>query len=90
MSTIVENKVTENDNKVCPKCGKPCYGRYVKQFNGHKYWYFAHAREGLTASGKRGLKWCYGSVVKLEVQEEACAIPPLSVTPEAQLKSLVG
>ena len=53
---------------ICPRCGKPGYGAYVKAIPGYKgkiyhYAYFAHPAP---EKGPKGLKWCYlGKAVEL-------------------------
>jgi len=59
---------TNKPRAICPRCGKPGYGAYIKLIPGykgkvHRYWYFAHPAP---EKGPRGLKWCYlGKAIEL-------------------------
>ena len=59
---------SDKPRAICPRCGKPGYGAYIKAIPGYKgkvyrYWYFAHPAPG---KGPRGVKWCYlGKAIEL-------------------------
>ena len=79
--SIDQELISSKPKRLCPRCGKPGYGAYLKPVIGYKgrvyhYWYFAHPAPD---KGPKGLRWCYlgkdpGPGVLPDPKPESCDV----------------